>query len=229
MTKTAGLVGGIAPESTIAYYRLIIANFRERTGGRNPSIVINSIDLAKMLGFVGGGDFAGLVNYLSDELKRVADAGAHFGAFASNTPHLVFDDLAARSPIPLISIVESTARVAKAAGVRRAGLLGTRFTMAGRFYPEVFARHEMEIVPPNGKDLEYVHEKYMSELVNARFEPATRAELLHVVDRLRHEQSVDAVILGGTELPLILGGVESGVPLLDTTEIHVREIVSGLI
>ncbi len=227
--KTAGIIGGIAPESTIAYYRQIIARYREQTGGY-PSIVINSIDLPKMLALVAEPVSRNLVNYLSTEVQRLADAGADFAVFASNTPHIVFDDVASRATIPMISIVESACHAAAALGLRRVGLLGTRFTMEGRFYRDVFSGRGIEVVPPHGDDLAYVHDKYMNELVNGSFRHQTRMELLRVIDRLRERDRVEAVILGGTELPLILDA-ESGaaVPLLDTTKIHVESIVSRLL
>ena len=225
MTKTVGIIGGIAPESTIAYYRQMIERYREATDGANPSIIINSIDLTKMLGFVGSKDFTALIDYLSGEMNRLAAAGADFGVFASNTPHIVFREVEARSKIPLISIVESAAREAERLGVRKAGLLGTRFTMHAPFYPEAFAARGIEVVVPEDDDLDYVHEKYMTELVNARFLDETRSEFLGVIDRMRERQRIDSVILGGTELPLILGGAAAAVPMLDTTAIHVQAIV----
>ena len=228
--KTVGIIGGIAPESTIAYYRQIIERYREATGGGNPSIIINSIDLTKMLGLVGSKDFPALINYLSGEMNRLAAAGADFAVFASNTPHIVFREVESRSKIPLISIVESAALEAERLGVRKAGLLGTRFTMQAAFYAEAFAAREIEVVAPDPDDLDYVHEKYMTELVNARFLDETRAELLRIIERMRERQRIDAVILGGTELPLILSGeMFVSEQVLDTTTIHVQAIVEKLI
>jgi aspartate racemase len=178
---------------------------------------------------VSSKNFPELIDYLSGEMNRLADAGADFGVFASNTPHIVFNEVASRSRMPLISIVESASRAAEKLGVKKAGLLGTRFTMQGRFYPEVFAARGIEVVPPEGSDLDYVHDKYMTELVNARFLDETRAELLRVMERLRDRQHIDAVILGGTELPLILGReMFATEQILDTTAIHVQAIVTEL-
>jgi aspartate racemase len=130
----------------------------------------------------------------------------------------------------MISIVEATAAEVRRRGVRKVGLLGTRFTMQGRFYPEVFSRHGIEIVAPEGDDLSYVHDKYMSELVNASFQAETRAGLLAVVDRLRDRHAIDGIILGGTELPLILREQEHhGIPFFDTTKIHVDAVVAHLL
>ena len=228
---SVGIIGGIAPESTIEYYRLILSRHRElRPDAGNPSIIINSIDLHRMLAMVGANEIDRVAQYLAAEVGRLADAGVDFAAFASNTPHIVFTEVARASSIPLISIGEATAAEVQRRGVRKAGLLGTRFTMQGRFYPEVFARHGIEVVAPQGADQSYVHDKYMSELVNASFLDETRAGLLAVVDRLRHQQAVGGIILGGTELPLILRDAEyGGLPFFDTTRIHVEAIVQRLL
>lgn len=226
--KTLGIIGGIAPESTIEYYRLLIAAHRERTA-RYPSIVINSIDLDTMIGFIGRGELAQVTDYLVDELHRLVRAGAHLGLFASNTPHIVFDEIRRRSPIPLISIVESACDAAKAMNLSRVGLFGTRFTMQGRFYPEVFAKQGIEIVVPDADERTFIHDRYMSELVNGVFLPETRARLLEIVDQLVDRQGIEALILGGTELPLILRDVTARVPFLDTTRIHVARAIDAML
>ena len=228
--KTAGIIGGIGPESTIEYYRLAVAQYRDRTGdGSYPPLLINSIDLSKMLGLIGESRLPELTDYLLGEVEKLARAGADFGALAANTPHVVFEPLQQRSTIPLISIVESTCRAAVARGLRRVGLLGTRFTMQASFYSEGLARSEIALVLPTSEEQDYVHEKYMGELVKGVFRSETRERLLAVVERLRTKDDVDGVILGGTELPLILRDEkEAGLPLLDTTRIHVGEIVATM-
>jgi aspartate racemase len=227
--NTAGIIGGIAPESTVDYYRSIITGYRERTqDGSYPPILIDSIDLQRMLQLAAT-DLRALAAYLSVEIERLARAGADFAALASNTPHVVFDELRGRSPIPLVSIVDAACEAAKAMGVRRLALLGTRFTMEGRFYPEVFSRAGIALVPPLPDERAYVHERYMDELVKGVFLPETRAELVRIVDRMRQRERVDAVVLAGTELPLLLRGADAAAPFLDTTQIHVRAIVERIL
>jgi aspartate racemase len=139
--KTIGIVGGIGPESTIEYYRLIIASYVERIpDGSYPSIIINSIDLKKLLDMVAANERAKMTEFLVGEIQRLARAGAECGLVAANTPHIVFDEVRRQSSIPLISIVEATCEAAKALGLRKLGLFGTRFTMQGRFYPDVFSK-----------------------------------------------------------------------------------------
>ncbi|HAF23795.1 MAG TPA: aspartate racemase [Blastocatellia bacterium] len=230
MTKTAGIVGGIAPESTVEYYRLLIASYRKQTNdGNYPPIIINSINLKKMLDLILANRLALVTDYLVDAVEKLARAGADFGAFASNTPHIVFDEIRGRSSLPLISIVEATCDAASRMGLQRVGLFGTRFTMQGQFYPAVFSKAGIELVAPDETEQDYIHTRYMSELVNGVFLPATREKLLGIVDRLKEREGIDGLILGGTELPLILRTAEhNDLPLLDTTRIHVERIVVEL-
>ncbi|MGH7535680.1 MAG: aspartate/glutamate racemase family protein [Gemmatimonadales bacterium] len=228
--KTLGIVGGIAPGSTIDYYRLLIASYREQRGdGSYPSILINSIDLTRMLGLIGDNRLAELTDWLVREIERLARAGADVGLLASNTPHLVFEDLARMAPIPLLSIVEAACAASQELGLRTVGLLGTGFTMRGRFYPEVFAKRGIAVRVPRPDDQAYVHEKYMQELVPGEFRADTRREFLAIIERLRQD-GAEGVLLAGTELPLLLRDtIDSGVPLLDTTRIHVSRAVGELL
>jgi aspartate racemase len=226
-----GIVGGIAPESTVDYYRRIIALYQQRRpDGHNPELIINSIDLRRMLDLVAAGDRRALADYLSGEIARVARAGATIGLLASNTPHLVFDDLQRASPIPLISIVEATCAEVEKRRLTRVGLLGTRFTMEGRFYPDVFAKKGITVVVPTEIERAYVHGQYLGELVAGVYRPETRNAVLAIVERMRSDEGIEAVILGGTELPLLFrDGPPSQIALLDTTGIHVEAAVAKIL
>jgi aspartate racemase len=222
-----GLVGGIGPESTIDYYRRILAVAAAR-GMAAPSMVIDSLDVQRGLRLVGG-DLPGLAEYLLESLHRLAGAGVDFAAVAANTPHVIFDDLAAQSPVPLLSIVETCADEAVRRGLRRLGLLGTRFTMAGDVYPTVFGRRGLTVVSPAADDVNWLHERYVGELIPGVFRDETRAGVIRIVERLRDDGRVDGVILGGTELPLLLRDATiAGLPTLDTTKLHVDAIVDRL-
>jgi aspartate racemase len=225
--KTIGIVGGIGPESTVDYYRAVISAYRQRQpDGSYPSIIINSIDLKKMIDLMGGNQLDTVTDYLVCEIQRLAGAGAHIGLVAANTPHVVFDEVQSRSPIPLVSIVQATCDAAKALGLKRPGLFGTRVTMQGRFYPDAFSKAGIELVVPDDTERAYIHDKYMGELVKGIFPAETREHLLAIIDRMKKRDGIDAVILGGTELPLILrDATASGIPLLDTTQIHAKAIV----
>jgi len=229
--KTLGIVGGIAPESTVDYYRRILALWRERQGdGGAPGILINSIDLKKMLGLIGAGRLPELTEWLLTEVAKLARAGADVCLFASNTPHLVFQDLRRGSPVPLLSIVEATCDAASDLGLGKVGLLGTRFTMQGGFYPEVFSRRRIEVVTPRPDEQDFVHDRYMAELVHGVYRAQTRERLLTIVERMRSAESIQGVILGGTELPLLFrDGAQPQIPVLDTTQIHVERAVDHLL
>ena len=225
-----GIIGGIGPESTVDYYQTIVGLYRARKpDGSYPALVINSVDMQRLRNAFEASDLTAIVDYLLPELHRLQRAGADFGLLAANTPHLVFDDLQRQSPLPLISIVAVTCDAAKARGLKRVALFGTRFTMAAPLYPDVFSREGMAVVIPEPADQDYIHEKYLGELVNGIFLPETRDGLLAIVDRMARQSGIDGVILGGTELPLILREpAHNGVPLLNTTAIHCEAAVERM-
>jgi aspartate racemase len=229
--KTLGMIGGLGPESTLDYYQKIIALYRERTGdGSYPQFIINSIDLNRGLAFMDAGDLTGMADYLLQTIGTLVRAGADFGLISANTPHIVFDEVASKSPIPLISIVEATCAAAKARKLQRLALFGTRYTMQASFYPKVFSHEGIELFVPEPDDQNYIHDKYFSELVPGKFLPETRAGLLAIVDRMKTKSDIDGVILAGTELPLILSDADhKGIQFLNTTKIHVEAAVTEML
>ena len=229
--KTLGIIGGLGPESTIDYYGKIIALYRERTGdGSYPQFIINSVNMKKGLDFMEANNLAGMADYLLEEIGKLARSGATFGLISANTPHIVFDEVASKSPIPLTSIVEATCAAAKAQNLKRLGMFGTRYTMQATFYPKVFSRQGIDLFVPDPKDCGYIHDKYLNELVAGKFLPETRTNLLAIVDRMKEKHAIDGVILAGTELPLILRNSEHNkIPLLDTTKIHCEAAVTEML
>lgn len=227
--KTLGMIGGVGPESTIDYYKNIIAMYRERKpDGHYPQFVINSIDLQKGIDFLEAHDLAGMTDFLLNEIKKLPPAGAQFGIIAANTPHIVFDEVRARSPIPFISIVEASCDYAKSRNLKRLALFGTRYTMQADFYQNVFRREGIELIIPDPKDQDYIHEKYFAELVPGIFLPETHAGLLAIVDRMKAK--IEGVLLAGTELALILRDEShNGVALLDTGKIHCQAAVNEML
>lgn len=229
--KTLGIIGGIGPESTIDYYRRIIALYRQRKqDGSYPLIIINSVDMKKMLDFIERNELVGLTEYLLGEVQKLAKAGADFGLMASNSPHIVFNELSRESPIPLLSIVKAACEAAKKLRLKRVGLLGTRFSMQGHYYPDAFSREGITLIVPDMEEQFYIHDRYMNELVSGIFIPETRQRLLAIVDRLKTQEGIEGLILGGTELPLILREeTYRGIPFLDTTRIHVECAVAQML
>ena len=228
--KTLGLIGGTGPESTIEYYRLLTARYREKADGASPPLIINSINLKQMIELMAAGDLERVCENLVIEVEKLRKAGADFGALTANTPHIVFDELQQRSALPLISIVEATGERAKALGLKTVGLFGTGYTMQAPFYPKVFSRTGIELVTPNEQEQEYIHDKYFNELLKDMFLPETRAGLLAIADAMKTRHGIEGLILGGTELPLVLRDEEhNGIRMLDTTRIHVDRLISEML
>jgi aspartate racemase len=228
---TVGMLGGIGPESTVEYYRSLIAGYRQlRPDGSYPSIILNSLDVTKLLGWMDANQLSEVTDYLVDGLQKLVRAGADFAIIAANTPHIVFDDVQQRSSIPLISIVEATCAEAEKRGISKAGLIGTRFTMQARFYPDVFSRKGITLVVPPLDEQNYIHDKYVGELLKDVFLPETRERLLEIIANMKQRYQIQAAILAGTELPLILHEEQAcGIPLLDTKQIHVQATVARLV
>jgi aspartate racemase len=230
--KRIGLVGGIGPESTVDYYERIVAATAHLGPGARPDVVIYGANAAELFALMEAGDHGGLVEWLLAKLVALAGAGAQLAAITANTPHVVFDRVKALSPLPLRSIVEATRDEAARLGVRRLALLGTGFTMASDFYARCFAPAGMEVVVPDAAGQALIHHRLMTEIELGVFKDSTRAELLAIVEGLHRAQPVDAVILGCTELPLILEapayavpGAPRPLPFLNTTAIHVADLV----
>lgn len=223
-----GLVGGLGPESTLDYYRRLIYEWRREEPLSSPSIVIDSLDDKVAMRLVEH-DRPALTEYILESLHRLHGAGVRFGAITSNTTHLVFDKVAKRSPIPLVNIVEVCIEEARRLGLKRLGILGTRWLMQARLYPEAAQRHGIEIVVPPERDRDWMHDRYVNELVKGDLRDETRRGVIALAERLRDAKGIDGVILGGTELPLLMRDPTiADLPVLDTTGLHVAAIIERL-
>ena len=152
--KILGIIGGVGPESTIDYYKTLISIYRQRVNdGSYPPLLINSINLQKMVDLITAKKFEEVADYLLTEINKLKLAGADFGLISANTPHIVFDDIKDKSPIPLISIIESACDEVKSLDVSKAGLLGTKFTMSSKIYDKVFEKNGIEIIK---KSIEWI-------------------------------------------------------------------------
>ena len=229
--KKIGIIGGIGPESSIEYYRLIIKRFQDRLGTKDyPEILINSINMTEMLYYVYNNQLDKLSDFLVDKIKILESSGVDFVAIASNTPHIVFDRLAERTTIPLISIVEETCKEINYKKMHRVGLFGTKSTMTTGFYNKVAEKYGIEILIPESDKQDYIHDKYINELVFNQILPNTKQELVKIARDLKESESIQGLILGGTELPLIISQSDfNDIEIFDTTKIHVDSIVSKMI
>lgn len=221
-----GMIGGFGPESTLDYYRRLIETHRNKVNdGNNPKIIINSMNMSILMKLVENREWDQLVKWLGEGIDDLYRAGADFGFISANTPHIVFDQVSERSPIPLISIVDETCRSVKQTGCQRVALLGTRFTMQSDFYQQAGNREDIMMVIPNEAEQAYIQDKLMTEIELGVFREETRQGLLSIIKRMMETETVDGVILGCTELPLILPESELGIPFFNTTRIHVESII----
>jgi aspartate racemase len=225
--KKIGLVGGLGPEATLEYYRGIIDAFKSGDASLNyPEIIIYSVNMSELIGMMNRKEYDGVVDLLLRVLESLQKAGADFAAISANTPHLVFDQLVKKSPLHLISIVEATCERSLEQGLKKPGLFGTGFTMSGTFYQDVFSRKGISLSLPSGEDRQIINQKLFSEIELGIFRDETRQLLTGIIDKMVHENGIDSLILGCTEFPLILTEpAYSGVPMLNTTQIHIDTIV----
>jgi aspartate racemase len=220
--RKIGLVGGLGPESTVDYYREVISGYRARTGGKAPEMVIYSLNLQD---FPPVSQKEKVVQWLMGAIRALHLAGADFALVTANTPHIVFDELSASSPIPLLSIVEETCRVVKEKHVDKVGLLGTKVTMSSDFYPRKFSYHDVAIIVPTSEEQDYIDKKITSEIIYNRIYEQTRRGLLKIIERMVGDDGIEGLILGCTELPLILTEDAFGIPFFNTTKIHAESAV----
>jgi aspartate racemase len=223
--KKIGIIGGMGPESTVDYYKGIMQAFYHRGDTTCPEIILYSVNMYEMLKMVEEKRWDDLTEWLLGKMDALMSAGAEFAVIGANTPHVVFDDVAVRSPLPLVSIVEETYRTAEQMAVKRPGLMGTLFTMQSDFFRKPFSRGDMAIVVPDQEDRDYIHHKLFSEIELGIIKDSTRRDLLNIVKKMIDTRSIDSLILGCTELPMILDRDEYGIPFFNTTAIHIESIV----
>jgi aspartate racemase len=225
--KRIGIIGGIGPESTVDYYKLIIGAFHgKQANPEYPEIIIYSANLSSLMKILEANELEHLTAWLLEKVVSLQKAGAEFAVIGSNTPHIVFDAVSSRSPIPMLSIIEETCKNAKKRGYKKLGLLGTKFTMEADFFKKPFESNAMAVIVPEKEDQKLIHHRLFSEIELGIIKDSTKAELLSIIKKMIDRHSIDAVILGCTELPLILNQDEFGIAFLNTTEIHAESIVS---
>jgi len=225
--KTIGIIGGIGPESTVDYYKEIIAAFNTKHSDlAYPEIIVYSVNLNALMKFVDTKSWPELSEWLLKKIGSLHRAGAEFTAIASNTPHIVFDQIKVKSPMPLVSIVEATCNKVQEMGLKKVGLMGTKLTMEADFYKNPFVSKGISVVVPSEKEQQLIHHKLFSEIELGIFKDETKAALLSIMKRLVKEEGIDSIILGCTELPLILTESQYGIPFLNTSAIHCERIIT---
>lgn len=224
--KKIGLIGGIGPESTLLYYKKLTSGASKLRGEDFfPPLSIESLNVFEVLTYCRKKDYLGLTEYIMKGINNLIAGGAELIALTGNTPHIVFDDLQARSLVPLISIVESASCRAGQEGIRKAGLLGTTFTMREDFFKSPFRAIGIQVVSPNNHEIELIGEKISAELEHGIVLEETQHSFKKIIQRMVDEDNIDCVILGCTELPVPFKGLPLPVKFLDTLEIHVDELL----
>jgi aspartate racemase len=219
MAKRIGILGGISHESTAAYYTRLHHKYYEKFGNHYyPEVVIYSLDFQKFTDMEDQNRTAEYIDYILSGIIGLHKAGADFALMSANSPHAVFPEVSVRSPLPMLSIVDSTIHRAEALGLEKLLLLGIRFTMQKNFYAGPGLDRGIEVITPSEADQTVVNDVIFSELVVGATKESSRAKLVELISK--YETS--GVILGCTELPLLLSDPDCELPLLDTMDLHVE-------
>ncbi len=218
MSKRIGILGGISYESTAEYYKLIHKKYYDRK--RNyyyPEIILFSLNFQKFTGFENSGDLPGYIEYIMSGIRSLEKAGADFIIMAANSPHAVYDKINESANVPVLSIAESTAEKAVELNLKSLLLLGIKFTMQSSFYREILAEYGIEVITPDEKEQNEINRIIFEDLSIGNIKGKNK--ILKIISNY----SVDGVILGCTELPLLIKNNETDIPLLNTLEIHVEK------
>ena len=220
MHKRIGILGGMSPESTVAYYEYITRTYTERYGDYGyPEILIYSVSFQPYVDWPNQDRWDLVARGLTEAGQNLVAAGAEVILIATNTMHHVFDEVQAGIAVPMLSLLDATAEAILARGLQTVGLLGTRFTMEKTFYPDALARRGIAVLVPEAEDRAYVNRVIYEELVAGQIRDESRASFVAIIRRLV-ERGAEGVILGCTEIPLLVSEADVQIPLLDTTTIH---------
>lgn len=224
--KTIGLLGGMSWESTLGYYRAINEGVKKILGGlHSAKIVMYSVDFEPIEKLQHAGNWEGTARILSEAAQRIQAAGADFLLICTNTMHKVAPEIEEAIQIPLLHIADATAEILVNEGIKSVGLLGTAFTMEQEFYKgRLIDNYGLQVLVPNEDDIKIVHKIIYQELCLGKIESDSKAEYLRIIDSLAG-QGAEAVILGCTEIGMLVNQSDTNVRLLDTTTIHAEKAV----
>ena len=224
--KKIGLVGGTGPESTLMYYKELNTRIDRMTGGAEmPDVAIESVNFHRAWGYVEAGQYGLLADYLAEKVDSLRRGGAEVISLTAGTMHIVLGDLLRKTGVPLVSIPKAVCREALEKGYRKIGLLGTLFTMEQDYMKTDFREAGIEVAVPEKADRELVAKRILEELENGIVKESTLEEFREIIRGMRDREGIEAVVLGCTELPLILNPGNCPVPCLDSVEIHINELI----
>lgn len=219
MSKRIGILGGMSHESTVKYYDFFHKKYYEKYQNYDyPEIAVYSLNFQKVIDYEHNGDKQGYINYLLQGIQGLTNAGADFVIMAANSPHAVFHELEEQSKVPMISIAEETIKKAKKERMKRLLLTGIKYTMQSPFYKEVGKKYGIEIVTPSGKEQDRINGIIFDELCLGVFNESSKKRILSIIE----SYPLDGVVLGCTELPLLVEQKDTNIPLLNTSDIHVE-------
>lgn len=222
MARTIGILGGMSPESTIEYYQYITRHYTEQFGDYGyPEIIIESVSFQPYVDWPEQGRWDLVTQGLVAAAKNLERAGVDFIVIATNTMHLVLDDIQAQIDTPILSLLDAVADAIEAAGQKTVGLLGTEFTMEKTFYQDALAKRGIKVLTPNADDRALVSTVIYDELVRGNIRDESRQGYLRVIERLA-QSGAEGIVLGCTEIPLLITAADTDLPLFDTTSIHAQ-------
>lgn len=224
--KRIGLIGGLSPESTVHYYEILCREYNRKFGELNfPEMTIESLNLQILVQLFAKNDWDGVASILLNAIHRLKSAGAEFAAILANTPHNAYDKIRDQSPLEIVTIMDATSAVLLRDGRRTVGLLGTQATMEFGFFQKYFSSNNIETITPNASQRQELDRIIWGELSHGVIRPESRVRAREMIDDLI-KRNVDAVILGCTELCLLIKPEDSPRPLYDTTRIHAEAILA---
>jgi aspartate racemase len=223
--KKIGIVGGLSVESTLEYYKIIVKEYQKIKGDfSSPLIVIDSLNLKPVSELMAEDDWDSVFDILKNSFQNIVSAGAEVGLLATNTPHMVFDRLAESITIPLISIMEATAQAIRKQSLTKVGLLGTRFTMTKGFYQKALTAYDISVVVPDNSNRKIIDQIIWQELVLHKITRESKKKYLQIIAKLVN-QGAQGIILGCTEIPLLIKQNDCSNPVFNTTNIHAKAIL----
>ena len=224
--KKIGLVGGTGPESTLMYYRELNSRIDKLLSGKHmPDIVIESVDFRRAWEYVSEEQYDSLTDYLAEKVDCLKGAGADIISLTAVTMHLVADEIMSKTGVSLISIPQVVSKEAVSRGYKKIGLLGTLFTMEQDYMKKDFREAGIEVFVPEKTDRELIAKRILEELELGIVKDSTLKEFQRIIEKMRDENSIEAVVLGCTELPILLNSENSPLPILDSVEIHINELI----